>query len=499
MSKIVSSKVDPLNNLVNGESEIESITFNFPNVEEKELKIDQYNLKSMSNILKKSKKMFNDGDRIYFASDRPNTFKSHQRNGLIGTIIESYSNHIPLILRPDDIWLTICCVFAKYVCSHSEEMRSCFVEHSGRTILKCKTESSFFSMTTESDWLSFIMKMGDMIKKNIKDEINDWLVPNFSTTTFRDVIVGNVILMGTFKEYFEYHMMCACGLSRVTLEGSLTDWVRLVEKTNGLYKFDKKELNDWADLLIPVLKNFVSAYEGKIDEEWWQKICTSITLGSGGEQDYGGWMFVFHPFGETGKYILNSKEKIERTGIYTYVHDNEIVNSMISVPMIVNDTHYHEPINTTLWVGLMMSQYDPKQNTLKPCVDWAIVINKEVTIKDIREKVMNKFKDDDKINNACLNLLEFIEYLIKKLNFPQDSYLELADSLYEYCKYGTKDWRVNSSKNYIHPKNLLPSDLYYGFLYEISNSEYEGRQFNKYISNDDEKIEELIKEYFDSK
>ena len=44
------------------------------------------------------------------------------------------------------------------------------------------------------------------------------------------------------KEYFSYKMQLGCGLSKVTLKGSLDDWKQLIQKAHGLYDFKQKIL-----------------------------------------------------------------------------------------------------------------------------------------------------------------------------------------------------------------------------------------------------------------
>lgn len=54
------------------------------------------------------------------------------KNGLMGAMEHAYSNHIPLVLRPDDLWIAIAAAFGNYVITHAEAMRSTFVSHEGK-------------------------------------------------------------------------------------------------------------------------------------------------------------------------------------------------------------------------------------------------------------------------------------------------------------------------------------------------------------------------------
>ena len=57
---------------------------------------------------------------------------SHMRHGLVQTISEAYLEQRALVLRPDDIWLTILTQFSLYVNEHAEELRHKFVAHEGK-------------------------------------------------------------------------------------------------------------------------------------------------------------------------------------------------------------------------------------------------------------------------------------------------------------------------------------------------------------------------------
>lgn len=64
-------------------------------------------------------------------------------HGLLGTIANAYSSHIPLKLRPDDLWLGIVFSLGNYIKDHSEELRDFFVDHQGRKEIVVKVASPF--------------------------------------------------------------------------------------------------------------------------------------------------------------------------------------------------------------------------------------------------------------------------------------------------------------------------------------------------------------------
>jgi len=326
--------------------DLQSSTFEFPEIElgslttrpeGSEWKNDTNECYRLSSQIRSNEKVMKSGDTLHFSSDHPDSIRASFGHGLLGTIYQAYSKHIPLILRPDDIWISICVAFGNYVNKHAQEMRSCFVDHGGRKQLEIKVWSPFMEFTTENHWYGFLKQMEKKIAENVKGDVTEWMIPNFTTTTFRDRAVGTAVLMGALKEYFSYKCYMCCGLSKVTLMGSLDDWANLVQKAKYLYTFNQQNLTAWADLLVPVLEKFVDAYKGNIERDFWQRICTYRSIGSGGDKEFRGWFLVFSPFDESGHYLLRSKEQVNQDHIYADVLDSTIVDCLIECPFIVED------------------------------------------------------------------------------------------------------------------------------------------------------------------
>ncbi|OCK79451.1 hypothetical protein K432DRAFT_455361 [Lepidopterella palustris CBS 459.81] len=54
------------------------------------------------------------------------------RNGFVNVILRAFQQDFHLILRPDDMWLSILTQFSMYVNGHAEELRSIFVACEGK-------------------------------------------------------------------------------------------------------------------------------------------------------------------------------------------------------------------------------------------------------------------------------------------------------------------------------------------------------------------------------
>ena len=59
---------------------------------------------------------------------------------------------------------------------------------------------------------------------------------NFSTTKSDQMIASQIMLMSSMQKYFEYSVVCGCGIPGVEMKGCLEDWQNLVTKTEKLQR-----------------------------------------------------------------------------------------------------------------------------------------------------------------------------------------------------------------------------------------------------------------------
>ena len=204
-------------------------------------------------------------------------------NGLVYSVLSAWSGHHHLILRPEDIWLSILSQLNFYINAHAEELRHLFVEHKGQKEL----EVIDLATLSTADFGKLAIWMTDEIHKNVLDkELQDWVLPSFSTTTYTDRIAAAILLMGTLQKYFSYRMTLICGIPTVTLLGEREDWEFLLKKIDKIPSFStpgNTEPETFTSLLRPVLTRFVSSFADPASEEtlnFWN-IATHRTSGSG--------------------------------------------------------------------------------------------------------------------------------------------------------------------------------------------------------------------------
>ncbi|CAE7450217.1 unnamed protein product [Symbiodinium natans] len=301
--------------------------------------------------------------------------------GLVSTIMEAYNQHHELVLRPDDVWQAILTQFSFYVNAHAEALRDRFVNFEGKMTLVVSMGGTLFT----ADYAKFAERMVDEnIVKNIKDPgMVAWLIPAFTTTTVNDRVVAAVSVMSTLQNYFEYVCCLMCGIPKVTLLGTVEDWVQLRQKVDRLPDFDLEDrrMSQWVAMLAPVLDQFVASASGKADLDFWDKVCCHLGGGSGPSY-LSGWVSVFSVFKKDGAWQGD-------VGVYRGLFDDEkppgpwpcvdtdcIPAGTLSVPVLVDDngTQYDTQMvaGVVVSAGQLASDICCDGRGLCPRTDWCI-------------------------------------------------------------------------------------------------------------------------------
>ena len=176
----------------------------------------------------------------------------------------AFSQHRPLILSPDAIWLLIAQGFSHHVAENAETLRPRLVRHQGKRELQVKV----FDLTLSSFQLA-IENFSSLIQQETDPVLHETLICDFSTTRPEIRTASEVVLMDCFSSYFTYAMMCVCGIPKITVEGTLTDWQRIRARVEVLATYG---LEWWVSRLRPILDEFVRTAEGHPSLEFWKAI-----------------------------------------------------------------------------------------------------------------------------------------------------------------------------------------------------------------------------------
>jgi hypothetical protein len=183
---------------------------------------------------------------------------------LIQAVHIAFSDHRPLVLSPDSIWLTIVQGFGHHVLENAETLRHRIVRHEGKKELCVETKS-----LSPELWPSFMSSFSGLIKENSDPVLHETLLCEFSTTTPAIKTACEIALMDTYQRYFDYSMMCVCGIPEITLQGTVEDWQRIRDRIEVLATYD---LYWWTSRLAPILDEFVATANGQPDREFWKAI-----------------------------------------------------------------------------------------------------------------------------------------------------------------------------------------------------------------------------------
>ncbi|EXX61288.1 uncharacterized protein OCT59_028617 [Rhizophagus irregularis] len=235
------------------------------------------------------------------------TVTSHR---LAAAIFYAYSNHQHLLLTPDDIWLTIAQGVSQHINYNAEKFRYRFVNHEGKKEIAIPITGILNSNGSllEGDWPKAIDRL--VVKTNEaveKIDVKSLLECDFSTTTKSSLTASQIVLLDMLKEYFSYKGYITCGIPKITLKGTLEDWTKLQEKVVQLRQLDL-DMDFWLDRLDPVIWKLVETYKGNVDEEFWSKIISKKSFGSG-PIIVTGWTTAFYPYKINGKKLENDSLK----------------------------------------------------------------------------------------------------------------------------------------------------------------------------------------------
>lgn len=318
------------------------------------------------------------GEIIFASFDHKNTDVQEKvdlskcQNSLVGSLILAYNRHHNIILRAEDFWCGVMTQFSNYVNSRSEELRNKIVDFEGKKELVVHGDGNLFT----ADYGRLTVSMTEEIAANIKDpSIKEWIMPDFTTTTNNDKIVFASVMMAAMQKYFNYKFCLECGISKVTLLGTLEDYENLLNRLEKLKEFDLEDklMSRWYDLLKPIFEELVNVMKGNANLDFWNKVCSHHGGGSGPSY-ISGWITAFCCFTEDGEWQGNINSK---TG-YPRIETGDIPSGIVTVPITVDD-------NGTIYKTMMMSGgclTDKVDNcTLQPRLDFMLTLIDESKMK----------------------------------------------------------------------------------------------------------------------
>eukprot|EP00117_Sycon_ciliatum_P047266 scpid103096/ scgid33771/ Uncharacterized protein L662 len=287
-----------------------------------------------------------------------------------------FASHLPLVLSPDMIWLTIAQGLSRHINSDPEKFRYRFVEHEGQLQLDVRRDE-FIRGSPSNDWPGVFKEFSGKIRDHIGAKTHDLLVPTFSTTTPVSAAAAEIVLLEAMKSYFKFHVFTLCGIPSFTVLGSADDWKSIRGRVLGFLKIDP-DLSWWTDPLVAVLDHFILAAEGKADLAFWKSWYKHESQ-SGGELVSGAILALF-PY---------KKEKMARNPFVDYrkvAAASSVGNSFHTVDGGMNMPQFPSSLAKApfMWhyggsdlkmvfiSGLMAMVYD-QEDGIKPVIGWGVL------------------------------------------------------------------------------------------------------------------------------
>ncbi|ABX06488.1 MAG TPA: DUF4419 domain-containing protein [Herpetosiphon sp.] len=220
--------------------------------------------------------------------------KTNTDNPLIQTIHLAFSQHYPLVLTPDCLWLTIAQGFANHVNRHAEHLRQRFVAHEAKKQLTIRVDD----LSSQAAWTQAIELWAAFLNQALPDQLAQTLQCDFSTTTSISRTASQIGLMERFEHYFDYGAVCVCGIPNITLLGTPADWRSIAERVERLAEYD---LAWWTERIAPICEGLILTSEGRPPHSFWQQLYKPYDQ-YGGEV-VTGWVADLFP------YIKDTKEQ----------------------------------------------------------------------------------------------------------------------------------------------------------------------------------------------
>lgn len=294
----------------------------------------------------------------------PNLVPVHS-NAFVEALTQSYAQHYPLVLGPDEVWMTLAQSFAQHVDQNAEKLRRLFVQHEGKEKIVWRNDSLVMG-SPNNPWMDGFDYFADEIKKHIGKK-HDLLTASFSTTGPVERAASQVVLMDAMKHYFEYGVMTLCGVPEITLLGTTEDWKSIRARVQAFNEVEG--LSAWVKRLDPITSQFVEASEGRVDRKFWADIYKTEHRGSGGPE-ISGWANALFLYLANRDGTMRKNPLAEDAGSDYNPRSGDYPCGISKVPFW---WEYHGPrYDYEFLGGFVAVSQDPETLAVRPALGWAV-------------------------------------------------------------------------------------------------------------------------------
>lgn len=301
--------------------------------------------------------------------------------------LKAYQNHYPITISPDIAWLLICQGFSNHVNSNPEKIRSQILSFEGKKMLTVQRNVSDLNNMANFPWETIFPEFAKQISEYTGKPLINNLTSNFTTTTPTTQIASQITIMESMKEFFNYKVtFIGCGISEITVEGSVKDWQQILKRLDYLAQFDLKW---WTSELKPVIQKIIDTKKGKLDKQFWMNMVKYHKLGVYGAHDgIDGWLLKFYPYLQAPATAENKAVaplNFQRSAFKEIKSVNVLPKELANVPFLleIKDSSgiLTQSYRMEFWAGFMGLKQDQQSFNVKPEIGWAINRKSENVVK----------------------------------------------------------------------------------------------------------------------
>jgi hypothetical protein len=205
------------------------------------------------------------------------------------------------------------------------------------------------------------------------------MTSEFSTTTNATRTASQVVMMNAFQAYFEYEMRCVCGIPRVTLAGTVSDWREIRRRIAAL---SEHGLEWWAEKLGPIADQWVRAADGAQDGDFWRRMYSYRNkVSCVPSDDTGEWMEGW--LGFLFPYLENWREGTVRNPFQARLRPSMLPGDMTAVH-VVQRSDPSGPATDLTFVGGFLGVSQGDDLALSPVAGWALRTGKPEDRRKVR-------------------------------------------------------------------------------------------------------------------
>lgn len=220
-------------------------------------------------------------------------------NGLMYALQLSFAQHRPLVLSPDIIWLTICQGVSIHVNLHSDSLLPTICKEEKPDIIEIRNDSLIAEKAVY--WEQTVSDIANQAGEYIQEDFYSFFNLRFSSTTPIEQTSRKIVMLEALKQAFIYQANSGCGIPHITLTGTQDDWQAIYDNIDYLEQIGMQE---WANELRPVIKQFIDIYNPNPDYGFWENIFKEMVDYDG--RYINGWILKLFP------YILQEPEYDQR-------------------------------------------------------------------------------------------------------------------------------------------------------------------------------------------